>query len=125
MSTVLVALTSSYDERYEARANATKTLLSASIQVNYEELANLPDNIVSSSEQLPGGLVSGSIQVLGGTDIISGSEQLQDLGFRSGSLISGEVSDIELEMSGSGSFKRKALTDSYQNLEFISTPLFL
>ena len=117
-------LTSSYDERYEARANATKTLLSASIQVNYEELANLPDNIVSSSEQLPGGLVSGSIQVLGGTDIISGSEQLQDLGFRSGSLISGEVSDIELEMSGSGSFKRKALTDSYQNLEFISTPLF-
>ena len=117
-------LTSSYDERYEARASATNTLLSASIQVNYEELANLPDNIVSSSEQLPGGLVSGSIQVLGGTDIISGSEQLQDLGFRSGSLITGEVSDIELEMSGSGSFKRKALTDSYQNLEFISTPLF-
>ena len=117
-------LTSSYDERYEARANATKTLLSASIQVNYEELANLPDNIVSSSEQLPGGLVSGSIQVLGGTGIFSGSEQLQDLGFRSGSLISGEVSDIELEMSGSGSFKRKALTDSYQTLEFIPTPLF-
>ena len=56
--------------------------------------------------------------------LFSGSEQLEDLGFRSGSLISGEVSDIELEMSGSGSFKRKELTDSYQNLEFISTPLF-
>ena len=117
-------LTSSYDERYEARASATKTLLSASIQVDYEQLNNLPDNIVSSSEQLPGGLVSSSVQILGGTGIFSGSEQLEDLGFRSGSLITGEVSDIELEMSGSGSFKRKALTDSYQNLEFISTPLF-
>ena len=79
---------------------------------------------ISSSEQLPAGTISSSIQVLGGTDIFSGSEQLEDLGFRSGSLITGEVSDIELEMSGSGSFKRKALSDSYQTLEFISTPLF-
>ena len=61
---------------------------------------------------------------LSGRGIFSGSEQLEDLGFRSGSLITGEVSDIELEMSGSGSFKRKALSDSYQTLEFISTPLF-
>ena len=117
-------LTMSYDERYEGRASGTKTLLSASIQVNYEELAMLPTGIISSSEQFPAGVVSGSIQVLGGTGIFSGSEQLEDLGFRSGSLITGEVSDIELEMSGSGSFKRKALTNSYQTLEFISTPLF-
>ena len=51
------------------------------------------------------------------------SEQLEDLGYRSGSLLTGEVF-IELEMSGSGSYIRKELTDSYQNLEFIATPLF-
>ena len=99
----------SYDERYEGRASGTKTLLSASIQVNYEELM-LTTDIISSSEQFPAGLVSGSIQVLGGTDIISGSEQLEDLGYRSGSLLTGEVSAIELEMSGSGSYVRKELT---------------
>ena len=44
-------LTMSYDERYEGRASGTKTLLSASIQVNYEELAMLPTGIISSSEQ--------------------------------------------------------------------------
>ena len=117
-------LTMSYDERYEGRASGTKTLLSASIQVNYEELAMLPTGIISSSEQFPAGVVSGSIQVLGGTDIISGSEQLEDLGYRSGSLLTGEVSAIELEMSGSGSYTRKELTDSYQNLKFVPIPLF-
>ena len=117
-------LTSSYDDRYESRATGTKTLLSSSVQVNYEELSNLPANIISSSEQFPSGVVSGSIQVLGGTDIISGSQQLEDLGFRSGSLQTGEVSSIELETSGSGSYVRKALTDSYQPLEFITTPIF-
>ena len=85
---------------------------------------DVTNNIISSSEQFPAGLVSGSIQVLGGTDIISGSEQLEDLGYRSGSLLTGEVSAIELEMSGSGSYIRKELSDSYQNLEFIPTPLF-
>ena len=117
-------LTSSYDERYEGRASGTKTLVSGSSQVTFAGLSNIPSGIISSSEQFPAGVVSGSIQILGGTGIFSGSEQLEDLGFRSGSLITGEVSDIELEMSGSGSFKRKALTNSYQTLEFISTPLF-
>ena len=98
--------------------------MSGSSQITFSGISSVPSGIISSSQQLPAGTISGSIQVLGGTGIFSGSEQLEDLGFRSGSLITGEVSDIELEMSGSGSFKRKALSDSYQTLEFISTPLF-
>ena len=123
--------TASIDARLDNVESATSSyetigrgIISGSSQVTFSGISNIPSGIISSSEQLPFGTISSSVQVLGGTGIFSGSEQLEDLGFRSGSLITGEVSDIELEMSGSGSFKRKALTDSYQTLEFISTPLF-
>ena len=60
-------------------------LVSGSSQITFANISSIPSGIISSSEQLPAGVVSGSIQVLGGTDIISGSEQITDFGFISSS----------------------------------------
>ena len=66
-------------------SNIPSGLVSGSSQITYSELDSIPSGIISSSEQLPAGVVSGSIQVLGGTDIISGSQQITALGFISSS----------------------------------------
>ena len=58
------------------------TLVSGSSQITYANISSIPAGIVSGSSQtitnLPTGTVSGSIQVLGGTGIISSSAQLSD-----------------------------------------------
>ena len=59
-------------------------LVSGSSQITFSQIDSIPSGIISGSEQLPG-VVSGSIQVLGGTDIISGSQQITQLGFISSS----------------------------------------
>ena len=66
-------------------SNIPSGLVSGSSQVVFTSLSSIPSGIISSSEQLPAGVVSGSIQVLGGTDIISGSQQITALGFISSS----------------------------------------
>ena len=66
-------------------SNIPSGLVSGSSQITYSELDSIPSGIISSSEQLPAGVLSGSIQVLGGTDIISGSQQITALGFISSS----------------------------------------
>jgi hypothetical protein len=54
-------------------------LVSASSQVNFTQLSGISNGIVSGSSQvtplLPTGVVSGSIQILGGSNILSGSNQ--------------------------------------------------
>jgi hypothetical protein len=47
--------------------------ISGSSQVSYTGLSNIPAGIISSSQQLPQGLVSSSIQILGGSGVLSGS----------------------------------------------------
>jgi len=58
------------------------TLVSGSSQITYANISSIPAGIVSGSSQtitnLPTGTVSGSIQVLGGTGIISSSTQLEN-----------------------------------------------
>ena len=66
-------------------SNIPGGLVSGSSQITYSEIDSIPSGIISGSEQLPAGVVSGSIQVLGGTDIISGSQQITALGFISSS----------------------------------------
>jgi len=66
-------------------SNIPSGLVSGSSQITYSEIDSIPSGIISGSEQLPAGVVSGSIQVLGGTDIISGSQQITALGFISSS----------------------------------------
>ena len=54
-------------------------LVSGSSQVNFTQLSGISNGIVSGSSQvtplLPTGVVSGSIQILGGSNILSGSNQ--------------------------------------------------
>ena len=87
----LNTLTASLATTYEARASATKVLVSGSSQVNFTQLSGISANIISASTNstnvnftisggsitanLIGGVVSGSIQVLGGSTVLSGSNQ--------------------------------------------------
>ena len=59
-------------------SNIPGGLVSGSSQITFSQIDSIPSGIISGSEQLPAGVVSGSIQVLGGTDIISGSQQITD-----------------------------------------------
>ncbi len=89
-------LTASLDEHYVISGSITQT--------TWDNIASKPNGIVSSSIQvlggtdivssstqlkvlLPNGSVSGSIQVLGGTNIVSGSTQILGLGFVTGSYV--------------------------------------
>ena len=68
-------------------------LVSGSSQVTFVNISSIPSGLVSGSSQvvftdlnsIPAGIVSGSIQILGGTDIVSSSAQITDLGFISSS----------------------------------------
>ncbi len=60
------------------------SVISSSAQVNYNSLQNTPEGLVSASIQILGGtdIVSGSvIRTLNGTDIVSSSAQITALGF--------------------------------------------
>jgi len=63
------------------------TLISGSSQISYSGITDIPNGIISGSEQLPSGLVSGSSQIsyTGITNtpnnLISGSSQIVELGF--------------------------------------------
>jgi hypothetical protein len=57
-----------------------------------EILDKLPSGVISGSEQLPSGLISGSTQinssdVLDGSNVISGSSQIADLGYVSSTTV--------------------------------------
>jgi len=68
-------------------------LVSGSSQITFLNISSIPSGLVSGSSQvvftdlnsIPAGIVSGSIQILGGTDIVSSSAQITDLGFISSS----------------------------------------
>ncbi len=68
-------LTSSYDTRYVLSGSITQT--------TWDNIENKPSNIISSSEQLPNGLISSSAQIEGfettGRGILSGSISYEDL----------------------------------------------
>ena len=70
--------------------------------------------ILSGSEQLPSGVVSGSIQLLGGTDIVSSSAQITDLGFISSSdsttSLNTFTSSIQTEVDGLSSVTSSYIT---------------
>jgi hypothetical protein len=89
-------LTASLNDLYVVSGSITQT--------TWDNIASKPNGIVSSSIQvlggtdivssstqlkvlLPNGSVSGSIQVLGGTNIVSGSTQILGLGFVTGSYV--------------------------------------
>ena len=62
------------DTRLNQLASATGSYLTSTGSVDYSDITSVP-----------AGIVSGSIQILGGSDIISSSEQITDFGFISSS----------------------------------------
>jgi len=84
-------VTTSLDLRYEEISSGTNTLVSGSSQVDYSSLSGINNNIISASSDtsqvdmiinggsisanLKGGVVSGSIQILGGSTILSSSNE--------------------------------------------------
>jgi len=73
--TTIESVTGSYETK-------GRGIVSGSSQITYASISSIPAGIVSGSSQvtplLPTGTVSGSIQVLGGTGIISSSAQLEN-----------------------------------------------
>ena len=84
--------------------NATNGVVSGSSQVNFTQLSGISNGIVSGSSQtianLPAGTVSGSIQVLGSSTIMSGSTnnyQFNSIGVGSTTAASGVNGEIRAQ----------------------------
>ena len=82
-------ITSSLDSRYALSGSGGGggdvthlNTFTSSIQTEVDGLSAATSSYITS---IPSGTVSGSIQVLGGTDIVSSSKQITDLGFISSS----------------------------------------
>jgi hypothetical protein len=103
-SATLANFTSSLATTYEGRANASKTIFSGSSQVNFTQLSEISNGIVSSSAQitplLPSGVLSGSNQ----TNITSINQNLgtSTTGVQFASLGIGTAPDATYELKISG-----------------------
>jgi hypothetical protein len=99
------------------------TLISGSSQIDYPQISNIPSGIISSSQQLPAGLVSGSSQVsdITGSSLVTASFATQTLTFTKGD---GTTFGVNIpDVSGSDLTSLNAFTQSQEvlNATFATT----